>query len=201
MMIWRRRAGIATTLGGTPEGRRRASAALLFSGAAVILTGCGLTTGTVAAPHSTAPTTTDMTESGPTADRVGAASSDPAQTTAAAPTDTGAIDSVQADPTPTSSALVLTSAQYSTAARGLQVSAFVQGLIETDGTCRANAAHPGAATLTGSPVDAEAGPSTTDCIALTLPLPAGSSGSWQVWVTYSSPRAHLTSAKTTVRVP
>lgn len=195
----RRCALTASKPAGTAAGRsRRAAAALLLSGSAIVLTACGLANpDTPTAVSTSAPTT----ETAPTAAGVDGSTSDVPQTTDGMPTDSATVDSVQTDASASSSALVVTSAQYSAGTHGLQVSAFVQGLVETGGTCRANAARSGASPLTGSPVDAEAGPSTTDCVGLTLPLPAGSAGTWQVWVTYASAKAHLTSAKTAVRVP
>jgi hypothetical protein len=197
-MMRRRCALTASMPAGTTAGRhRRAAAAVLVCGSAVVLTACGLANpDTPTAVSTSAPTT----GAAPTAG-VDGATSDASQTTGGIPTDSATVDSVQTDASASSSALVVTSAQYSAGTHGLQVSAFVQGLVETGGTCRANAARSGGSPLTGSPVDAEAGPSTTDCVGLALPLPAGSAGTWQVWVTYASAKAHLTSAKTAVRVP
>ena len=57
------------------------------------------------------------------------------------------------------------------------------------------------AQTSGDPVAAEPGPSTTDCVGLTVALPAGSGGSWEVSVAYTSSATELTSDTMEVQVP
>jgi len=112
------------------------------------------------------------------------------------------IDTVQTDPPTRDRAVVVTYAEYSAADRRIDVSAFVQGVIESGGRCVVHATPTGGAPLTGPPSAAQDGATTTDCGALTLPVPARVTGSLAVSVTYSpATGADLSSPSTEVQIP
>jgi hypothetical protein len=110
-------------------------------------------------------------------------------------------DSVQTDPPVRTPAVVVTFAEFAPATQRIEAAAHVQGLLETGGTC----------TLTAVPADgseavvdegrAEPGAATTDCGELRVDTPEGSTGTWQVSVTYSSPTTELSSPTIEVQIP
>jgi hypothetical protein len=106
-------------------------------------------------------------------------------------------DSVQTDPPVTGAGLVLTFAEVTDGV--LEAAAFVQGTVEVGGSCVLTAEQDGT-TLEADPVPAEPGPSTTDCGALSLELPADAEGSWTVSVVYTSASSDLTSESLEVTV-
>jgi hypothetical protein len=110
-------------------------------------------------------------------------------------------DAVQTDAPVTDSAVVVTSAEYAAGTHTIDAFAFVQGLVEDGGSCVLEATQDGVDPVTGPDSAASAGPSTTDCGALTVTLPEGSTGTWEVSVSYTSPRSDLSSAPTEVELP
>ena len=110
-------------------------------------------------------------------------------------------DAVQTDAPVEESALVVTFAEYSAEAGGIEVSALAEGLVEEGGTCVAAATAEDGERLVGEPSEAEPGPATTECGALTIPLPAGNGGTWEVAVTYSSDSTELESPTVEVEIP
>lgn len=171
--------------GAPGTGAPRFASAVVVSTLAVLLAACtGTDTGETAATGTT---------SAPASSSAAAAAD-----STVSPVDT---DSVQTDAPVTSSALVLTWAEYSDDDGTIDAAAFVQGVVETGGTCLLTATRRGEE-HTSDPTPAEPGPSTTDCGPLSIQLPGGSSGSWDVSVTYSSSTAgDLTSETTKVQVP
>lgn len=110
-------------------------------------------------------------------------------------------DAVQTDAAPTGPELVVTFAEFDAAARSIVAGASVQGLVEEGGTCVLSvspATGGGALTVERT---AEAGPSSTDCGALEVPLPDEATGTWRVEVAYASPGTRVTSPGTEVQVP
>ena len=122
----------------------------------------------------------------------------PAADTAAA-VDT---DTVQTDPPVRTAAVVVTFAEFTPATQRIGAAAHVQGLLETGGTCTLTAVpEDGSASVVGKPGAAEPGAATTDCGELGVEVPEGSTGAWQVSVTYSSPTTELSSPAIEVRLP
>lgn len=163
-------------------GRRASRPALVVGVAltALVLAGCqsGDTTDTVA---TTGPGTAQPAGSD--------ASSSPA----------GDTDSVQTDAPPASASLVVTSA-VADADGTVRVGAFVEGVVELDGTCTATVT-PEPGTATSTTVDAEPGPATTDCGPLEVEVDLAGAGSASVVVTYTSSTQDLTSSATEVELP
>ncbi|MFW3171944.1 hypothetical protein [Geodermatophilus sp. CPCC 206100] len=102
------------------------------------------------------------------------------------------IDTVQTDAPVTTAALVLTFAEASPGGDSIEAAAFIQGAVEAGGRCVLTAEQDGT-TLESDPSEPEAGPSTTECGALSIDVPSDAEGTWAVSVTYTSATTELTS--------
>jgi hypothetical protein len=111
----------------------------------------------------------------------------------------GETDGVQLEAPAEDVAVVVTFADYRAETQVLEVSAYLQGRVETGGACTLTAAFEGETPVAGPPVPAEPGPSTTDCGLLTVPDP--DAGTWEVAVEYSSPTTEQTSSTLEVEIP
>jgi hypothetical protein len=111
------------------------------------------------------------------------------------------VDAVQTDAPVTEQSVVVTYAQPSTDGSSIEVNAFVEGLVEDGGTCTATAEPTDGPAATSPGSAAEAGPATTDCGSMSIPLPAGADGSWELTVSYVSGSTELTSPATEVELP
>lgn len=112
-----------------------------------------------------------------------------------------AVDSVQPDIAVPSATLVMTFAEYTADTGSIDAAAFVNGLVESGGTCVLSATRSGQTTQTSPEVTAEAGAATTDCGGLRLDVTAAGAGTWSVSARYESGTTTLTSAPVEVQVP
>lgn len=142
------------------------------------------------------------TSSGPVIDP-SVPSASPTQTIASASPGPTAASTVQATPSPSSvadgrTAVVpfITTADWDSSAKALDVSAIVPNIIETGGTCTVQLSSGATSrTVTSSGVGAS---SYTGCEAVTVK--GLTAGSWQVRVRYSSAKSVGASAVRTVQV-
>ncbi|MGY1775245.1 hypothetical protein ACI8AV_05255 [Geodermatophilus sp. SYSU D00804] len=173
---------------------RCAAVPLALTCGLLVLGGCS-TGGTQADTTTTADGTTSAGATG-----------SPADPTAGTPAADGSpavdTDAVQTDAPVDSASLVLARAEWSPGLPGIEAAAFVQGLVETGGECTA-VAEPadGGDAVSSEATEAEPGPATTECGALAVVLPEGSTGAWAVTVTYTSGSTELGSETVTVDVP
>ncbi|MCO7221584.1 hypothetical protein [Klenkia sp. PcliD-1-E] len=111
-----------------------------------------------------------------------------------------ATDSPAPAPTGATVDVVVTYADWDATTASIEAGAFVQGIVESGGTCTVTASRPGAAAVTASvPGEPDAG--STTCPGLLLSGGGLGSGSWSVVVDYSSATAQGRSTATTVVVP
>lgn len=112
-----------------------------------------------------------------------------------------ATDPPAPQPTSGSVSVVLTFADWDADSSTIEAGAFVQGLVESGGTCTITAARSGSTSGTATAsVPGEPDVSSTTCPALSL---SGNltSGSWTVQVQYTSETSSGTSSPTTVVIP
>lgn len=154
-----------------------------------MLAGCSSLTDVGGSPAPAATSVPVMTsDAGPSTTAGTPAPSSPAADT----------DSIQSNEPVDAASVQLTFVEWSVDEGAIEAAAFVNGLVESGGTC-VLVASAGGGELTGDPQPAEAGPSTTDCGSLSLPIQEG--GTWQVRVTYASATTTLTSSTAEVVVP
>ncbi|WP_375389470.1 hypothetical protein [uncultured Amnibacterium sp.] len=170
---------------------RAGGAAWLVLGVAAVLTGCSAL-GVTPGPGASA--------SGPVLDpSIPSATPTATVASAPAPTITPVATGDPTSPSDTRTAVVpfITTADWDTGAKALDVSAIVPNVIESGGTCTVQL-------TSGSTTRTETGPgvaasSYTGCQAVAIDGLA--SGTWQVRVRYSSEKSAGASAVRTVQVP
>jgi hypothetical protein len=95
--------------------------------------------------------------------------------------------------------VVVTRADWDDTGGMLEVAGFVSGVVEDGGTCRLTATSSRRTATTETPAAADA--TTTSCGTLAIPRADLSPGTWDVVLSYESPRASGESAPASLSVP
>lgn len=176
--------------------------ALHHGSSATTATGAAVPTGAPAAPGTTTPAAATPTRpagvAAPSSSGVRAVSS---PTSRPVETDPPAV--VATDPPVAHSGaavqVVVPSAEWDATSSSVQASAYVSGVVESDGTCTLVLTQ-GARRAT-SEIPAVPDATTTSCGVVAVPGDQLAPGTWQAVVTYRSPSSSGTSKPTTVVVP
>ncbi|MCU1527631.1 MAG: hypothetical protein JWP75_1394 [Frondihabitans sp.] len=172
---------------------------------AVVVVGAGITVAAVSLGHAPAgvgaggtskPHTTATSTPRPTATSTpGNGASDPSNPSTAPAVVDPQPSSTTAPPV-TVKKVVPAMSYYDYKSGTLSLGGGVSGLVDTGGTCTVTVTH-GSSTVTQK-FSASAGPSSTDCGAMSITSSKFTTGTWNLTIAYSSPRAEGTSAVTQV---
>jgi cytoskeletal protein RodZ len=172
---------------------------------AVVVVGAGITIAAVSLAHApnqasagatSTPRTTSSSTPRPTASGTPGASDQDPSGASTTPVTTNPQPSSTASPPVTVKKVVPSMSYYAYNSGTLTLGGGVSGLVENGGTCTVSV-WQGASTVTQK-FAAKAGPSSTDCGAMSISSTKFTSGTWNLTITYSSPDAQGTSPATQV---